>query len=347
MDKNQEEAYRGVMPPGTENRTTTTPTYAQSVEALEELLDTGLRYSVLISSAGRAGGIPGPTVDRLWPGTGVLVKSGRWTGVVTAAHNLAGRTGDRRWDSRAQQANLDIIGMRGRHQSDDAATPVLTLRERACSAYGVSNTEEHGPDLAYVPLKKQEVDRLDEGGTLAYNVDRLDRRPGGQKPGVGMILDGAVGVNLSASLLMERERGRSGVVLLSTQTIELSNERRRRHGWDYTSYSLVENEELGGMEGLNEDPEENERLKAVLREVSRYENQQDKWGGYSGAGLWSRFLVRDENGKVVQGAIELKGISFYAHEERRMIAHGQESIRRIVSEGQKAHEREIAQKDMK
>ena len=338
-DVDKGEAYEGVMPQRGHGAEVGVPSQKETEEAMHDLLDTAGRYTVLISAAGVAAGYPAPSVEELWPGTGVLVKRNGLLGVVTAGHVLAGKRGQSRWNNRERSASIDIIMMRGRESNEESPAIVLSLKDRPCTVRGVDNEKPEGPDIGYIPLERSEMRRLELCGAVAYNLDRAKRQAKGTGQGVGIAVDGVVGVNLGMSLTLEQLRNRAGLAIIVTQTIELPHERREQNDWDYTEYDLKATKNGGEGIGLNQELIDNEAMARAFEERDKSLDQQKRWGGYSGAGLWSRWRVTDGEGETTEQALELKGISYYARSEETMAAHGRRSIMRITDAGREAHGR--------
>ena len=87
-------AYKGVIPQRGQGTEFGVPGQKEIEGAMQDLLDTAGRYTVLISWAGVAAGYPPPSVKELWPGTGVLVKRNGLLGVVTAGADSCVLDGD-------------------------------------------------------------------------------------------------------------------------------------------------------------------------------------------------------------------------------------------------------------
>ena len=153
-------AYKGVIPQRGQGAEFGVPSQKEIEGAMQDLLDTAGRYTVLISRAGVAAGCPPPSVKELWPGTGVLVKRNGLLGVVTAGHVLAGKRGQPRWNSPERSASIDIIAMQGREADKESPAVVVTLKDRPCTQWGVDNEEPDGPDIGYIPLERSEMRQL-------------------------------------------------------------------------------------------------------------------------------------------------------------------------------------------
>ena len=273
---------------------------------------------------------------RFCPGSGVIVEGplGRF-GILTAAHVLRGRSDAPRTDTRERRSSLGIIPTQPAIGTKHGYVPCLSILNRRCIVEGINNEGFQGPDLAYVPLRETEWRFFERHGSVAYNSQRTDRRI--QEDGQYRVMDAAFGVRTRAIDVLGRESPRPGLLYVLTQTIERAEKRRTHGGWDYTEYELKSDAERPSMPFEAETKAEEELARKALSAVDLGEPIDVKWGGYSGSGLWTVALLERKGTLTGEGSCQLKGIAFFARECGTMIAHGQQSLERILTRAPEAH----------
>ena len=283
------------------------------------------RFTVVIGTTGMAK----DTKDMrdMAPGSGVLVQlNGGTYGVLTAGHVL------RRGDNTKNGASATIlVPPRSRKQGGNVMG--IDVLYRSCTVDGFDNESEDGPDIAIIPLEKEEWGILDGWGMVAYNLDK-DRWSDEEKtelrkmnPWVLSIING---IRFGASQIVyghtDGNRGSLAIVATNTRVEIIAD----RGDYDYLelpsettkcSYPTHWKNELPGtaakeIEGLHDE--------GVTKRV---------WEGTSGAGVWNLVIGTTEkglpNGRVLA---ELAGICFYANPDTGcIIAHGTKSITNIAA----------------
>lgn len=282
------------------------------------------RYTVLIGPGGMAEDIRNGRA--IAPASGVLVQlGGDVYGIMTAAHVL-------RPGGNTENAASATVLAPPRPSGQDGGFRRLTPRR--CTVDGFDNETEKGPDIAIVPLLKEEWETLDGWGMVAYNLDRV-RWPDEEKAEFRKMNPWAVSVILGArseaSRIIQSHRNGAGV---SSQAIMATNTRvddaEDRGEYDYLELPS-EITELSrpthwrpGAPGTAAQEIEDLHGEGVTRKV---------WGGTSGAGVWN-LVVGTAGDGLPNGRVraELAGICFYADKETGcVVAHGAKSIRTIAT----------------
>lgn len=297
--------------------------FAASV--LQQAQDRVSSHSVIIGATGKVE--TGVSPKEMTPGTGVVVKiRGNSYGVLTAGHVL------KRPGSTKEEAGVTIVAC-PRGWDRDGTLLRLEISPRSYTVNGFDNVVEEGPDIAIIPLTNGEWNRLNNGGVVAYNLDKKrwstqDRAAVRKmKPCLISII---TGVRCEPSEIMSSHRGDEK----STFAITTANTQLQpvpdRNGHDYIELPLEVTEESYPTTWNKTPPktaaEEIEELydEGVTRRV---------WGGVSGAGVWNVAVETNSegtpHGRVL---VELAGICFFANNEKEcIVAHGTESIRKIAT----------------
>ena len=282
------------------------------------------RFTVVIGTTGTAK--DSTDVRGLTPGSGVLVQlKDEIYGVLTAAHVL------RRGDNTEDGASVTILApSRNRQQGGDVMG--IELSCRSCTVDGFNNDSEKGPDIAIIPLEKEEWSTLDRWGMVAYNLDK-DRWSDEEKtelkkmkPWVLSIING---VRFVASQIVyshsEGNRGSLAIVATNTKVQVVMD----KGDYDYLELPSETTEYSYPTHWRNELPG------AAAQEIEDLHDEgvtQRVWGGTSGAGVWNLVIGTADNslpnGRVLA---ELAGICFYANPDKGcIIAHGTKSITNIA-----------------
>lgn len=265
-------------------------------------------------------------------GTGVLARSGRRQGILTAAHVLNAVS-----SLASHQRGILPIGVHGH----GGTITQLNLPIESTTSAGLDNTREFGPDIAWIDVSVQTMLQVESQAGVFYNLDRSSLRREGesredQKIASTLVL---VGYNAQRSILAI-DAGLKTVLTLPTQ-IDANSWKLRWSddgGWQYGNCELYD----------PKDPVMGEVL--VRHRAGSFphgriglldrggENEPTNWGGASGGGIWSLNVKTGERKHWVQ----LEGIAFYqvtgkTHhptpgEPTKIRAHGPESLQKLRDE---------------
>ena len=283
------------------------------------------RFTVVIGTTGMAK--DSTDVRAITPGLGVLVQLNNETyGILTAGHVL------RRGDNTKDSTSVTVLApSRSRQQAGDIMG--IELSSRSCTVDGIENKSEEGPDIAIIPLEKEEWSTLDRWGMVAYNLNK-DRWSDEEKtelrkmkPWVLSIING---VRFTASQIVysHTEENRGSLAIVATNTrVEVVVDRGDH---DYLELPSETTEHSYPTHWKSELPA------TAAKEIEGLHDEgvtQKAWGGTSGAGVWNLVIGTADNG-VPNGRVfaELAGICFFANPDKGcIIAHGTKSIANLAA----------------
>ena len=260
--------------------------------------------------------------------TGVLVQlCGDVYGVLTAAHVL-------RIDknNREDAASFTIVGLPDPNKQS-GIRGVVRLPDVQCTVDGFDNCTERGPDIAVIPLWKEQWEILEGQGMTAYDLDRA-RWTDDEKTKFRKLTPWAISVILGAraeaSRIVRRnnENGRSALTIIETNT--RVDDAEESGEYDYLALPSEVTEDSHPTHWRRDPPG------TAAQEIERLYGEgvtQEAWGGTSGAGVWNVVVGANADGRPNGRGVgvELAGICFYASQEKGcVIAHGGKSIRTIA-----------------
>ena len=307
----------------------------QRENALHAAMQDINRCTVAISTMFEQEEIDNVSFEELRPGSGVLVEANGVHGIVTAAHVLAGKDRTRRYDK--GRCTIGVLPL------EDPITrstqqPYFRIRNRQCLAYGVSNEEANGPDIAYIPLTPREWALMEPDGVRAWEALEEPNPDIPRNTKEGVLFDCCVGPNHKASQELQEKHPEVGpsIAYQGLQILELVRARTEVNNWDYTKLTLEGEDKEGSPAAYpRKTPEQ------TYRDFLDYEwsklQPRDMLGGLSGTGLWSTRIRVNRKGDMSLHTKRLKGILFYAGPGPDATLHGRKSIRRIVTEGLDLH----------
>ena len=259
--------------------------------------------------------------------TGVLVQfCGEVYGVLTAAHVLQIDK-----NNREDAASLTIVGL-----SDPAKQSrirgVVRLTDVQCTVDGFDNRTEAGPDIAVVPLWKEQWQILEGQGMKAYDLDRprwTDEEKAKFRKMSPWAVSVILGARAEASRIVQRnDDGASVVAIMATNT--RVDDAEERGEYDYLQLPSEVTEHSFPTHWRQDPPG------TAAQEIERLHSKgvsQKAWGGTSGAGIWNVIVGAAADGRPNGRGVgvELAGICFCASPEKGcIIAHGGKSLRTIA-----------------
>ena len=262
-------------------------------------------------------------------GTGVLAKAGRRQGILTAAHVLNAVS-----SLASHQRGILAIGVHGH----SGTITQLNLPIESTTSQGLDNTEEFGPDIAWIDVSAQTMTQVESRAGVFYNLDKSGLQREGESREEQKIAStlALVGYNAQRSIRAVDD-GLETVHTLPTQIdpngwkLQWSDD----DGWHYGDCELY-------------DPKDPALGEVLVRHRSgsfppgRIElldrggdNEPTSWGGASGGGIWSLNIKTGERKHWVQ----LEGIAFYqvtdktrhptADAPTKIRAHGPKSLHKL------------------
>lgn len=170
----------------------------------------------------------------------------------------------------------------------------LRIEGAGMEGHGETNDAPSGPDIGWMPLSGEEVGRLEALGAVFSNRARKREAILGQVCQISIVF----GFVEAASDLENKLVVAHGMLIGKTGALDADEE-----GWDYGEYAITSN---------------------------------DPWipcthGGVSGSAIWRIDLPMDGTGRK---AVILEGVVFAEgpKEDRKLIAHGKNSLRIILDE---------------
>ena len=157
---------------------------------------------------------------------------------------------------------------------------------------GEANDRPSGPDIGWIPLSGEEVERMEALGAVFHNRAKKREAISGQVCRIGVVF----GFVAAASSMDDKTVGAHGMLVGKTWEQPADEE-----GWDYGEYAIT-----------RDDPW-----------IPRTH------GGVSGSAAWRIDLPMDGSGRK---AVMLEGVVFAEgpKENRKFIAHGENSIRIVL-----------------
>ena len=157
-----------------------------------------------------------------------------------------------------------------------------------------ANNEPRGPDIGWIPLSGEEVERMDALGAVFHNRAREPEAISGEVCRIGVVF----GFVAAASSLNDKTVVAHGMLAGKTGEQPADEE-----GWDYGEYAIT---------------------------------SDDPWipgthGGVSGGAAWRIDLPIDGSGRkcvILEGVVFAEG----PEEDRKLITHGENSIRIVLDE---------------
>ena len=262
-------------------------------------------------------------------GTGVLAKSGRKQGILTAGHVLNAVS-----SLASHQRGILAIGVHGH----GGTITQLGLPIDSTISAGLDNTEQFGPDIAWIDVSAETMSQVESQAGVFYNLDRSGLQREGesredQKVASTLAL---VGYNAQRSILAANA-GLETVLTLPTQVdpncwkLQWSDD----GGWHYGDCELYDPTDPGLGEILVHHRSglfPHGRIELLERWG---ENEPTNWGGVSGGGIWSLNVKTGERKHWAQ----LEGIAFYQITDKtrhptpgaptKIRAHGPRSLHKV------------------
>ena len=265
-------------------------------------------------------------------GTGVLARSGRRQGILTAAHVLNAVS-----SLESHRRGILAIGLHGH----SGTITQLNLAIETTTSAGLDNTGEYGPDIAWIDVSAQSMSQVESQAGVFYNLDRSSLQREGesredQKIASTLVL---VGYNAQRSTLAV-DAGLKTVLTLPTQL-------------DASSWKLQWSDDGGWQYGNCElyDPKDPVMGEVLVHHRSGSfphgriglldrggDNEPTNWGGASGGGIWSLNVKTGERKHWAQ----LEGIAFYQVTGKtrhptpgaptKIRAHGPKSLQKLRDE---------------
>ena len=265
-------------------------------------------------------------------GTGVLARSGRRQGILTAAHVLNVVS-----SLESHRRGILAIGLHGH----SGTITQLNLAIESTTSAGLANTGKYGPDIAWIDLSTRTMAQVESQAGVFYNLDRGSLQREGesredQKIASTLVL---VGYNAQRSTLAV-DADLQTVLTLPTQI-------------DANSWKLQWSDDDGWQYGNCElyDPKDPVMGEVLVHHRSGSfphgriglldrggENEPTNWGGASGGGIWSLNVKTGERKHWVQ----LEGIAFYQVTDKtrhptpgaptKIRAHGPKSLQKLRDE---------------
>lgn len=265
-------------------------------------------------------------------GTGVLAKSGRRQGILTAAHVLNAVS-----SLASHQRGILVIGVHGH----DGNITQLNLPIESTRSVGLDNTGEFGPDIAWIDVSAQTMSHVESQAGVFYNLDRSSLQREGeirenQKIASTVVL---VGYNAQRTTLAI-DAGLNTVLTFPTQIdanawkLQWSDE----SGWQYSNCELYDPKDpvMGEVLVHHRSGSFPHGRIGLLNRGG--ENEPTNWGGASGGGIWSLNVKTGEGKHWVQ----LEGIAFYQVTDKtrhptsgaptKIRAHGPKSLWKLRDE---------------
>ena len=170
----------------------------------------------------------------------------------------------------------------------------IRIEGEGMEGHGEANDGPEGPDIGWMPLSGEEVERLEALGAVFSNRARERDAFLGQVCQISIVF----GFVEAASNLDNKLVVAHGMLIGKTAELDADEE-----GWDYGEYAIT-----------NDDPW-----------------IPDTHGGVSGSAIWRIDLPMDGTGRK---AVILEGVVFAEgpEEDRKLIAHGKNSVRIILDE---------------
>ena len=262
-------------------------------------------------------------------GTGVLARAGRKQGILTAAHVLNAVS-----SLASHQRGILAIGVHGH----GGTITQLNLPIESTTSEGLDNTEEFGPDIAWIDVSAQTMSQVESRAGVFYNLDMsVLQREGESREGQKIARTLAlVGYNAQRSMLAE-DAGLETVLTLPTQ-IDPKTWKLQwpdDDGWHYGDCELYDPKDpvLGEILVRHRSGSfPHGRIELLDRGG---DNEPTSWGGASGGGIWSLNIKTGETKHWVQ----LEGIAFYqvtdktrhptADAPTKIRAHGPKSLDKL------------------
>ena len=262
-------------------------------------------------------------------GTGVLARAGRKQGILTAAHVLNAVS-----SLASHQRGILAIGVHGH----GGTITQLNLPIESTTSEGLDNTEEFGPDIAWIDVSAQTMSQVESRAGVFYNLDMSGlQREGESREGQKIARTLAlVGYNAQRSMLAE-DAGLETVFTLPTQ-IDPKTWKLQwpdDDGWHYGDCELYDPKDpiLGEILVRHRSGSfPHGRIELLDRGG---DNEPTSWGGASGGGIWSLNIKTGETKHWVQ----LEGIAFYqvtdktrhptADAPTKIRAHGPKSLHKL------------------
>ena len=160
--------------------------------------------------------------------------------------------------------------------------------------WGETNSRLKGPDIGWIPLSAEEVESIEALGGVFHNRARKIETFSGDVCQISIIF----GFVKAASSPSDKKIVAHAMFMGPTKETACSEE-----AWDYGEYAIRNNDD----------------------QIPRTH------GGVSGSAVWRIDLPMDRCGKK---AVRLKGVVYAqgANEDRKLIAHGEQSLRTILKE---------------
>ena len=262
-------------------------------------------------------------------GTGILARAGRKQGILTAAHVLNAVS-----SLASHQRGILAIGVHGH----GGTITQLNLPIESTTSERLDNTDEFGPDIAWIDVSAQTMSQVESRAGVFYNLDMSGlQREGESREGQKIARTLAlVGYNAQRSMLAE-DAGLETVLTLPTQIDPKTWKLQWPDvdGWHYGDCELYDpnNPVLGEVLVHHRSGSfPHGRIELLNRGG---ENEPTNWGGASGGGIWSLNIKTGETKHWVQ----LEGIAFYqvtdktrhptADAPTKIRAHGPKSLHKL------------------
>ena len=265
-------------------------------------------------------------------GTGVLTRSGRKQGILTAAHVL-------NTVSSLASHQRGILGI-GVHGHSGTITQ-LNLPIESTRSAGLANTEEFGPDIAWIDVSAETMSQIESQAGVFCNLDRSGLQREGESREDQKIAStlALVGYNAQRSILAV-DAGLETVVTLPTQVdpnswrLQWSDD----EGWHYGDCELYDPKDpvLGEILVHHRSGTFSHGRIELLERGG--ENEPTNWGGVSGGGIWSLNVKTGERKHWAQ----LEGIAFYQITDKtrhptpgaptKIRAHGPKSLHKLQND---------------
>ena len=262
-------------------------------------------------------------------GTGVLSKSGRRFGILTAAHVLNAVSSL----ASHKRGNLGI----GVHGHKGIITQLNLPIENTISE-GLGNTGEFGPDIAWIDVSPETMTQIESQAGVFYNLDKGSLQREGESREDQKIASTLVLVGYNAQRTKRVvQAGLATVLTLSTQ-IDPNRWRLQwsdAGGWHYGDCELYDPKDpaLGETLVRHRSGSFPDGRMDVLDRGG--DNEPTSWGGASGGGIWSLNIKTGEK----KHWVELEGIAFFQITDKtryptgaaptRIRAHGPKSLHKV------------------
>ena len=239
----------------------------------EILINLVRRYTTVIAH-GEEG-----TLTPIGSGTFVRRADGQY-GVLTAGHVVGAVRG---------RENILVLPAQEREQ-----VTWIRIEGEGMHGPGEANNQPKGPDIGWIPLSGEEVERMEALGAVFHNRGKKREAISGEVCRFGVIF----GFVAAASSLEDKTVVAHGMLAGKTGEQPVDQD-----GWDYGEYAIT-----------SDDPW-----------------IPDTHGGVSGSAAWRIDLPIDGTGRksvILEGVVFAEG----PEDDRKLIAHGENSVRIALDE---------------